>query len=479
MSERPYHVIGGLYDAAAETWAVKTTDDVRAALRSAAESGRKVSLASGQRSFGKQYLPVPEGVVLDVGDLERSATALEGTSDGSLWIRAGGGTRFSDLRSLFPQHRTSCPPTADSISLAGALSACTHSASGFFADSLRAFRLECANGASYVCRRGAPGLSGELFRHVVGAFGALGVMTDIELCLSPIAPEQKVVVNALYAGSSRTLECFDVLERTADDPRYREGHGIFIYGLWGHAITFGDELLDAGDQRRGPAAPLMGDDVTTQMLLQAVGNRFPAFAEWIVARTFPQGAARRAPWYGFQFYQRSYDALHRVMSGTSALATALRLAGVPRGLPICHTSWFFPRESMRAFVTGYFEILSRYPALVRRIEQQDVVLLPPSRWPCHSMGETAGKLGILTATFSVRAGERSQSQAEDFARTVTREAPSFASGARVSLCKQIHADPAVLRPMHHDYVKRLEHYRAIVDPTGLLQSSFLAELGVR
>jgi hypothetical protein len=222
----------------------------------------------------------------------------------------------------------------------------------------------------------------------------------------------------------------------------------------------------------------MGDDVTTQMLLQAVGNRFPAFAEWVAARTFRKGAARHAPWYGFQFYQRSYDALHRVMSGSSALAGVLRLAGVPRGLPICHTSWFFPRERLRAFVTGYFDILSRYPALVRRIEQQDIVLLPPSRWPCHSMGETAGKLGILTATFSVRPGGRSQSEAEDFARAVTREAPGFAPGARVSLCKQIHAEPEVLGAMHQDYVERLERYRALVDPAGIVKSRFLAEIGV-
>jgi FAD/FMN-containing dehydrogenase len=352
VSERRYRVIGGLYDAGAETWVASTTEEVRRAFRTAADSGRTVSLASGQRSFGLQYLPASGGAVLDVGELERGATVLESTADGSLWIRAGGGTRFSDLRALFPGYRTSCPPTADSISLAGALSACTHSASGFFADSLRAFRLECASGASYACRRDAPGLEGELFRHTVGAFGALGVMTDLELRLTPVAPEQKIVVNALYAGPSRTLECFDVLERAADDPRYREGHGIFVYGLWGHAITFGDELLDPSDHRPGRTAPLMGDDVTTQMLLQAVGNRFPAFAEWVAARTFRKGAARHAPWYGFQFYQRSYDALHRVMSGSSALAGVLRLAGVPRGRPICRTSWFFPRERVGAGVTG-------------------------------------------------------------------------------------------------------------------------------
>lgn len=479
MTERRFQVIGGLYEATAETWTVRGTEELRTALGTAAARGRKVSLAAGRRSFGAQYLPAPSGVVLDVAELDRGATELEGESDGSIWIRAGGGTRFSDLREAFPGHRTHSPPTADAISLAGALSACTHSASGYFADSIRAFRLECANGASYDCRRDAPGLEGELFRHAVGAFGALGVVTDIELRLTPIALDQKIVVNALYAGPSKSGECFDVLERTADDPRYREGHGIFLYGHWGHAITFGDELLDANDPRPPQGAPLMGDDVTYQMVLQALGNRFPAFAEWLVARTYRQGAARRAPWYGFQFYQRSYDALHGVMAGRSRLAAALRMAGVPRRLPICHTSWFFPRERLRDFVAGYFDVLARYPSLVPRIEQQDIVLLPSSRWPSHTLGETAGKVGIFTVTFSVRPGERSQAEAEEFARTVTREAPGFAPGTRVSLCKQIHAEPEVLREMHRDYVAKLERYRAVVDPAGLLHSKFLADLGVR
>jgi hypothetical protein len=478
VTERRFQVIGGVYEARAEMWSATTTEEVRARLRSAAKSGRTVSLAAGQRSFGVQYLPAAGGLVLDVGELERGATELEREADGSIWVRAGGGTRFSDLRRLFPGHRTYCPPTADGISLAGALAACTHSASGFFADSLRAFRLECAGGASYSCRRDAPGLEGELFRHAVGAYGALGVMTDIELLLTPIAKEQEIVVNALYAGPSKALECFDVLERTADDPRFREGHGVFMYGLWGHAITFGDELLRTDAQRRARRAPLMGDDLTTQMLLQALGNRFPSFAEWIVARTFRQGTARRAPWYGFQFYQRSYDRLYRVMAGQSGLADLLHVAGVPRGLPVCHASWFYPRESLRAFVAGYFDILSRFPSLVPHIEQQDVVLLPPSRWPCHTMGETTGKLGILTATFAIRPGEQSQREAEEFARTVTREAPRFAPGSRVSLCKQIHAEPDVLRAMHRDYASRLDHYRAIVDPERIIQSRFLAELGV-
>jgi hypothetical protein len=108
-----------------------------------------------------------------------------------------------------------------------------------------------------------------------------------------------------------------------------------------------------------------------------------------------------------------------------------------------------------------------------------MVLLGPSRWPCHTLGETAGDVGVFSASFSIRRGERSQTEAEEFARSVTREAPQFAPGTRVSLCKQIHADPEQLREMHRSYVTSVEHYRAIVDPARLIQSRFLADLGIR
>lgn len=479
VTTREFRVIGGLYEARAETWRATTTAEVRAALRAAGKSGRTVSLASGQRSFGAQYLPRADGVVLDVGALERGAVEIEADADGSIWVRAGGGTRFSDLKRLFPGYRSYCPPTTDTITLAGALAACTHNSAGYFADSVRAFRLECANGVSYACRSDSPGLEGELFRHAVGAFGALGVVTDIELRLTPIAPEQQILVHAVYAGPSNDPACFDALERTRDDPRYSEGNGLVTYGVWGHGIVLGDELLPVGERRRGPQALLTDENITSQILSQALANRFPEFAEWIISRTYRQGRALWAPWYGFQFFQRSYDAVHRVMAGNSALASTLRVFGVPGGLPVCHTAWFFPREQLRAFAQGYFEILSRYPGLERSAEQQDFVLLGPSRWPCHSMGETQGKLGILSISFSVRPGEPSQIETEAFARTVTREARRFAPGARVSLCKQIHADADVLNDMHRDYAARLDHFRALVDPERVIHSRFLTALGVR
>jgi FAD/FMN-containing dehydrogenase len=479
VTERKFQVIGGMFGATCETRVARTTEAVRAAFRAASEDGRTFSLAGGQRSFGVQYLPAAGGVVLDVGELERGAEELERASDGSVWIRAGGGTRFSDLKRLFPKHRTYCPPTTDTITLAGALAACTHSSGGYFADSVRTFRLECPNGATYVCHRDAPGLPGELFRHAVGAFGALGVVTDIELRLTPIAPDQQIAVNAVYAGPSDTSACFDALERVADGPRFAEGNGLAIYGIRGHAIVFGDELLPADARRSGPRALLTGEDLTAQIWSQAFAYRFPKFAEWMVTRTYRQGASLLAPWYGFQFFQRSYDAVHRVMATRSALAGALRLFGVPDGLPVCHTAWFFPAENLRAFVRGYFEILKRHPALVERIEQQDIVLLGPCAWPCHSMGETAGKIGVFSASFSIRRGERSQLEAEEFARAVTREAREFSPGTRASLCKQLHAEPGLLRDMHREYVARLDHYRAIVDPKRVLSSRFLIDLGVR
>jgi FAD/FMN-containing dehydrogenase len=478
VSQHLFHVIGGIYEAEAQALVARTRGEVQEAFQKARRSGDRLSLASGRRSFGTQYLPAPGGKVLDVGELERGAVLVSEDSDGAIWVRAGGGTRFSDLRELFPRFRTYCPPTADAISIAGALAACTHSSAGYFADSVRAFRLECPDGSSHLCERGAPGIRGELFLHAVGAMGALGVMTDIELRLTPIDPDQQIIINAAYAGPSSADAFLETLEAVADDPRYAEGNGSCIYGARGHGIVFADELLPAGERRKGPQALLTGDDLVAQMFSQAFANRLPAFAEWIVSRTYRSGAALWAPWYGFQFFQRSYDAVHHVMGQGSLLTFALRALGMPRRLPVCHVTWMFPRHELRAFVEGYFELMARFPELEKRVEQQDIVLLPAPEWPAHTMGGVESDIGIFTASFSVRRGEDSERRAFEFARTVTREARRFAPGTRISLCKQIHGDGEIVCEMHQNYISLMRRLRAQVDPDGILASRFLTDLGL-
>jgi len=478
MQTRAFRVLGGLYETEAPVLTAKTQDEVQSALSFAEKSGQRVTVAGAMRSFGQHYLPPSGGVVLDVSDLDRGASIVSEEDDGSLWVRSGGSTTFRDLHRLFPDHRTYCPPTADLISVAGALANCTHNSAGYFADSVRAFSLLCANGQVYRCSRDAPGLQGKLFSHVPGSLGALGVTTDIELRLSPIAKDQQVLVHALYAGRSDSGAYLGYLEQASDDPRFSEGAGAVVYGNRGHAIVFGDELLAPGQRHRGPRALLTDDAIGQQALTQALVSRLPRLAEWIVSRAYRHGIARWSPWYAFQFFQRSYDEAHRRMTAGGLGARLLRLLGVRDRMPVCHMAWFYPRAELRAFTNAYFDVLGRYPGLERGVEQQDHVLLGPSQWPCHSMGRTSAGVGVFTASFGVERGGESERRTVDFFRAFTKESVRFAPGTRVSLCKQIHADPADVRAMHVTFVEAVRALRDEVDPRGLLTSRLLQTLGV-
>jgi FAD/FMN-containing dehydrogenase len=478
MQSRELRVLGGLYESRAPVVLANSRGEVQSAFEHAAQAGQRVTVAGAKRSFGEHYLPPDGGVVLDVAELDRGATLLSEEDDGSLWVRAGGGTTFRDLRRLFPEHRTYCPPTADRISLAGALATCTHNSAGYFADSVRAFSLICPSGVTHHCSRDAAGLPGKLFEHVPGSLGALGVTTDIELRLSPIARDQQVLVHAVYAGRSDSGAYLGYLEQVADDPRYSEGAGAVVYGNRGHAIVFGDELLAPGQRHRGPRALLTDEAIGQQALTQTLVNRLPRLAEWIVSRAYRQGIARWAPWYGFQFYQRSFDEAHLRMAKRGLGARILRLFGVRDRMPVCHMSWFFPRAELRAFASAYFDMLGRYPGLEHWGEQQDFVLLGPSQWPCHSMGRTSAGVGVFTASFGVERDGESQRRTVEFFREFTAVCVRSIPGTRVSLCKQIHANTADLRSMHADFVQAVRALRLEVDPKGILTSRLLQSLGL-
>jgi len=475
---RELKVLGGLFEAEALVWVATSKTEVLAAFQRAAREGRELTIAGARRSFGKHYLPAEGGVVLDVSELDRTADIVERQDDGAIWVRTGAGTTFKDLRRLFPDHRTYCPPTTDTITLAGALANCTHNSGGYFPDSVRAFTLLAPSGEVHTCSRGAPGLAGRLFEHGAGSLGAFGVMTDIEVRLMPIERDRVVMVHSLFAGRSDSGAYLGYLEQAADDPRFAEGSGACVYGNRGHAIVFGDELLAPGARGYGPKALLTDDRIGQQAVTQALVNRLPRLAEWLVSRAYRQGISRQAPYYGFQFFQRGYDESHRLMAAGGAATRVLRGLGVRERMPVCHMAWFFPRPQLRAFTDGYFTVLDRFPGLERYVEQQDFVLLGPCAWPCHSLGRTDAGVGVFTASFGVQRGRESERRVVEFFREFSAECRHFAPGTRVSLCKQIHAPTDVLRSMHETFVHTVSGLRREVGATDRITSRLLLELGV-
>jgi len=121
-------------------------------------------------------------------------------------------------------------------------------------------------------------------------------------------------------------------------------------------------------------------------------------------------------------------------------------------------------------------VLERYPGLEKIVEQQDIVLLGPCRWPCHSMGRTEEPIGTLTASFAVQRGATSEKRVREFMREVTTRSAEFSPGARVSLCKQIHAEESDLKRMHRGFAEAVTKLRAHTDPSGTLTSRMLRPL---
>lgn len=462
---------GGLSEAQAPCLQPRTIDEVVAAFERVKRAGKRCTLIGQRKSFGEQFLPPDGEIGLDLSRLCVGARALEPCDDG-LWVRVGAGTTFAQLHARFPSYAPHCPPTSDGISWGGALAACTHNAIGYLADAVRAFTLVTPSGRTYHCREDSDGVEGELFRQVPGTFGLLGVVTDIEVRLNRVEPGQQYVVNALHAGTPRDDAYIEQLERVVDDPRYRWGNGALVYGNRRHYIVFGDEKLAPGQTRDERQALLTDDRLVQQAITQGIVNRFPRLAEIAMSRAYHEGAGLPAPWYGFLFFQRSYDIAHEVLSGPGLGFRLLRAIGVDPKLTVCHQTWFYPRERTADFMNVYWSTMDDFPGVERRAEQQDMVFLPPCRWPSHTMGATEGRIGALTCTFSVRRGRGTLDRTSEFLREVSRRASSACPDFRVSLCKQLHCDDETLRGMHMGYVERVAATRRTVDPDGLLTSRF-------
>jgi FAD/FMN-containing dehydrogenase len=468
---------GGLFDEHLPVLDCPDESSLIEALRWANSAGRRVTLMGSGRSFGHQFHPSDGGVVLHISRLDREARIVETNDDGTVWVRAGGGTRFCDLKGWFPGYRCLYPPTSDTVTLAGAIAACTHNTNGYFADDMRAFRLITAQGDSIACAADAEGLANELFWAVPGAFGALGVTTDIEIRMHPIAERQMFAVHSIYSGPSTDGRYLDLLCDARDNPRFAEGAGAVVYGNRGHAIVLADERLPLDHEPNDKQALLTDDDVEGHAFTQGLANRFPRIAEAAVSRAYPQGIMRWAPWYGFHFFHRGFDQSFEVLGRKGIKYALARAAGVDRRLPVYHQSWFYPRAAQKDFVELYFSILDEFPGIEKRVEQQDLVLLPPCRWPAHSIGTFDAPVGIVTSSYSVAAlGQSECARIAEFFSMVSRESHRKIDHCRVSLCKQIHCDPSVLREMHAPWAALVATLKSQVDPDGLLRSRHLDAL---
>lgn len=481
---------GGYLNETAEVTVCRDDIALEKVLSWAKAQQKKLTIMGAARSFGEQFAPSPDSIVVDVSELNRGAEIIGTLPGDRLLIRAGAGTRFCDLHELFPKWRVSYPPTSDRITIAGALAACTHNSKSYFADAVHAFTLLSAEGERFHCDAKSEGIEAELFRTVPGAFGALGIVTSVELILKAIHPKQLIAVETTFESSKTDSSAFHAMRQAASDPRYTEGAGAVIYGIAGSCRVMADYLLPLDHIPDKNQALLTDDDIDHHALTQGIVNRFPRIAQFVIERAYRAGSFRWAPWYGFDFFHRGYERSYDILSRPGLKTRLLKSFGVQATIPILHQSWFFPESRLEAVTEKYWQHLRSHPKLASYIEQQDFVLLPPCPYPAHSLGSgiperttpsgadvTHIAIGCLTVSFSLAASGKEKGLLfkqllEKFSRSCHEEF----GDVRVSLCKQLHCDREILRAMHKSWIDLILPLRERLDPQGRIISRHLQTL---
>jgi hypothetical protein len=384
-------------------------------------------------------------------------------------------------------------PTAEAISLGGALAANTHSRSsatygGFFADRVRWFRLVAPTGKVYDCEEHAPGeLERRLYRYVPGSLGALGLVTELELELCATPADAEVTVSVIDERTGDPLATIDTYSRAARENRsaegfrYSEGVGAIFLGTprSGRSFVLARRRSDAPARRRS-SLPLFDERPRQNAVLQALLHRFPASGQKITARLLKKGRTFQSRYYRWIFFQSSWDeAVERLKRGGAGWRLLERALGVDPELRLVHQSWVIPERSLSAFMKSYFELLEseRYRWLPRHFELQELIPVPQSRWPLSPSFRHEGLSHVLTLNCPARTASI-QEAARRFCSDVSRCTHDAGLGAVVHLVKQLHVDDELLREMHAPPLAELRALKREVDPHCVLRSHTLERLGL-
>lgn len=464
--------MGGQYEAQALIHRPRSPEELAEVFTDAGRRGVRLTLVGGRRSFGEHFLPPVGAEAVDTTGLGGTTRVLE-SDDAGLWVHAPGSTTFEQLARQFPDCFPRDPPTGDRITLAGALSACSHSSAGYFADGVRAFTLMTPDGRCHRCAPGASGLGRELFGHVPGSFGALGAVLDLELRLWRFPSTQRAEVTVLGSSGPGELEALvDHLEAASQSGAYPLGRGIFLVGRKGRGFLLGDRLVVPSPGQTVHALPLANDALALNIYLQGLAHRFPGPVQRLMPRTFPVGRRFHAGLYAFLYFQQSYDRAHDLLASDAAPARLLRALGVDPHLTVCHTTFAIPARAIHPFLKLYLERFEAFAEIEGRLEQQDLIRLPECRWPLHGTYGMDGGAYLLSPSFSVRRGTKMEARVRSFLAEVGQRAFA-ASGVKVLLLKQAHLEPTALARMHASFTEALGKVRAEVDPEGRLGSRLL------
>jgi FAD/FMN-containing dehydrogenase len=486
---------GGLGSASvSRLLAPRDEDEARQAFELAAKAGTTLTLVGARRSFEAHFLPPSAGGLALASERLKGPVIVLGQRDGVLRVRSPAGNSFGEL--LASVHASagdympfSCP-TAASISLGGALAACTHGRTtdtygGYFADRVTSFRLVCPNGAVIDCSSDAPSeLARRLYRFVPGSLGALGLVTEMELELMALSPRALITMQVLSRHRGRPLEAAEEYVRRAQENRERNG---FRFSEGVSLVPFGSPRFGQAfvlARQRSPQAqpgttlPLFDGRSQRNALLQALLHRFPAPAQWLAPRLLRPGRRYTSEYQRWAFFQDGYDdAAPLLQHAGPGLRTLGRVLQLDPKLTLVHQSWVMPRSRVIPFLRLYGELLesAEYRALIRHLEFQDVLPLPQSRWPMNaSYGHAEGSHIFTLSCRVLNAHAPLLALAQRFCRELSRRAHEL--GVVVQLIKQLHVDDELLRVMHGTALNELAALKREIDPDDRLRSRTLDRL---
>ncbi len=486
---------GGLESASVQRIATpRSTAEASDLLRDAAASA--VTLVGAQRSFEGHFLPphsAAGALCLSSERLRGGARVVESSASGTLRVRALAGTSFGELLAFVHAEAGdfmpfSCP-TAEAISLGGALAVNTHGRTsdtygGFFADRVRWFRLVGAAGRVYECHaESSSELERELFRYVPGALGALGLVTELELELAAIGPRAIVCAHVLEQRTADLLATVGTYARLADDNRvgadfrWPEGVSAVFFGppSSGRSVVMA-RTRESKANSSSKTLPLFGGSRAGAAALQAVLHRFTAPASSLAARVLAPGRSFSSEYQRWAFFQSSYDAAAERLA---RLAPWQRFLPVDPYLTLVHQGWVVPRHAILDFMALYQRELERdeYRALHPKLEFQDVLAVPRSVSPLNPSHRHERGSHIFTLSIALpHARPELLATARKFCSALSRK--GHALGVLVQLVKQLHADDALLREMYRQPLSELCALKRRVDPHAVFRTRTLERLGV-
>ena len=253
--------------------------EVQAALFRARTEGLPASIAGARHTMGGHTI-APGGLQLDLSGVR--SIALEGDV-----LRVGAGARWEDVLPFLDARGRAVrvmQSNAD-FSIGGSLGANCHGwqpGCGPLASTVRAFSCVVPDGRMLRCSRD---VNADLFRHVIGGYGTIAVVLEVEL---------ETAENVLVESRTRIV----TLDALADTLLTSTDAELAFARL---SIPEGDERFEeviVTDYRRAegevpPLAPMPDDDLARLVFRGEIGSPFGKSLRWLLERELGgEGGAR-------------------------------------------------------------------------------------------------------------------------------------------------------------------------------------------